>query len=708
LKLQAHDLTRIAFRGPTLAFKDLASHFGVFWDRALIRSSDGGYLCSLHEWLLRHEDYMDDDPAVQESRVRDKLGDGIFLPVPVARPGIAFFYTTIGRSAALLSCDLIHLEIDGAGAIVSHQQTDRPFGVVQHTRWAAGLECETRIAFSAPDVLAAHFRLRCLADTSLTITPHLSGAPVSEERFQSAQRTTDGQIVMSINPAFRTSTLNPDFEAVQLTTGLPIADTRAIWAITTTLAGGQPVLTSRGAESSTDRIFSIDGTLGYGWRGQPIELAPGATATLDVWVAAEQNDIPDVPAVLRARLDEQPKVAYAVFDAAQQRWNDLFAALPALSDASPSRQQLYGHAVSVLRLNEYHGAGKILRGLTASYCTRGHGLCVAHYWDSCFSAVGIATFDPVRAQQAIEVLLQNPATFGAPPECVGRYTRTAAGQAPIEAWAAWRVYQASRDRAFLERVYGWSKLNNQYWFSYRDADGDGLCEWRNGGQIGDDSPRWDKAGVVRNCKDMGEYESPDLNGFLHGQMCHLALMAGELGHTEQAREWEARAEELRGKMLSTLYFPEDDCFYDVDLLTHQPQRVIAPNHFIPLWAGVSPGKEEAELMIRRYLLDPAHFWGETPFPSISFTHPAYEPYGYWRGRIWPHFAYWMVETLWAYGFQAEADLAAERLINMIARWPYLQENYSGDGQPSGIPEYNWTAATTILLLQRAYRMRSNK
>ena len=55
-----------------------------------------------------------------------------------------------------------------------------------------------------------------------------------------------------------------------------------------------------------------------------------------------------------------------------------------------------------------------------------------------------------------------------------------------------------------------------------------------------------------------------------------------------------------------------------------------------------------------------------PVPSLSLDNPGFNPTAYWRGRIWPHINYWMMETLWRHGYKKEADLLADRMMRLFS------------------------------------------
>jgi putative isomerase len=201
------------------------------------------------------------------------------------------------------------------------------------------------------------------------------------------------------------------------------------------------------------------------------------------------------------------------------------------------------------------------------------------------------------------------------------------------------------------------------------------------------------------------FEAPDLNAFLVMDSRSLARMAKELGLADEARAWNEKSDALATRIIDTMYFPEDAMFYDVKAGTHEKlSGVKTPNMFLPLWAGVPLGRDQINAIVRQHMLNPREFYRPLPFPSLSYDNPKYDPKGYWRGRIWPHLVYWMIQTMWHQGFHQEADQTADWLLKMFQKTPWLHENYeSALGEGVGTPDYNWSCATVIELLLQRYK-----
>ena len=323
--------------------------------------------------------------------------------------------------------------------------------------------------------------------------------------------------------------------------------------------------------------------------------------------------------------------------------------------------------------------------------------------------------DGISVREAIENFVNNPTPRGSLPGTLSDTHRSGEGQAPIMCWSAWHIYQSGHDKAWLARVYPGLSGYVNFWTKYHSS-ARGLVEFFNAGQIGDNDARFDRVynrttGNEHGNERVSGFESPDLNAFLVVEMRSLALMAAELGIHGEAIQWKDRADKLAQLIVDDCYFPDQAMFYDVVEGTHEIfSGVKDPNMFLPLWAGVPLPESEVHRIVEQHMLDPKEFFRELPFPSLSYDNPRYESGDYWRGKIWPHFVYWMAQALWRAGYHKEAELTADRLLSMLQIQPWLMENFNSDpekigkdGFASSQPEYNWTQAVTIELLLERYK-----
>jgi hypothetical protein len=389
------------------------------------------------------------------------------------------------------------------------------------------------------------------------------------------------------------------------------------------------------------------------------------------------------------------------------RWLEIYRKAPPLAaryHGQEKYERMYAHAIAALRGLCIRGEGGYTGTKRIPYTTK-CGLAMPFFWDTSFTCVGLREFEPALAQEAILCFTENAGPRGSLPGTICDSHRAGEGQAPIMSWAAWLTYQRCRDKPWLRRVYPALAGNHRFWLKYHCTPR-GLCQFFNAGQIADNDARFDPIqGNVANQALSGMLESPDVNAFLVMDARALAAMAEELGLAEEARSWREKADALAKRIVDTMYFPEEAMFYDVKTNTHEKlSGVKTPNMFLPLWAAAPLKRDQVQAMVERHMLNPKEFYRELPFPSLSYDNPNYNPEGYWRGRIWPHVVYWMVQTLWRQGYEKEAEQTAARLLNLLEKSPWLHENYeSAAGAGIGQPDYNWTCATAIELLLERYK-----
>ncbi len=378
---------------------------------------------------------------------------------------------------------------------------------------------------------------------------------------------------------------------------------------------------------------------------------------------------------------------------------------------NPKYERLYAHAITGMNSLFIRGEGGYTDDTRIPY-TGKEGIGIAFFWDTSFSSVGAREFSPELAEEAIENFVNNPTPRGSLPGTLSDTHRAGEGQAPIMCWSAWHIYEAGHDKAWLARVYPGLAGSIKFWFKYHTSSR-GLAEYFNAGQIGDNDARFDRVynGVEHSNQPVSGFESPDLNAFLVMEMRSLALMAGELDLTKDKAQWRDHADKLAKLIVDDCYFPDEAMFYDVVEGTHEKfSGVKNPNMFLPLWAGVPLPEADVHRIVEQHMLNPKEFFRELPFPSLSYDNPKYDPAGYWRGRIWPHFVYWMAQTLWRAGYHKEAELTADRELAMMQKEPWLMENFNSDpnrigkiGEQDSQPEYVWTESAAIELLLERYK-----
>lgn len=397
-------------------------------------------------------------------------------------------------------------------------------------------------------------------------------------------------------------------------------------------------------------------------------------------------------------------------DEQADRYQAMYARCPALpkslsGDTDAERLRL--HAIAGLDGTITTGCGGFWGRRKVTLAARYH-IVGQWFWDTAFTMLGLREFAPEMARDSALALLANLAPNGAPPLTLTDVTRHGEGQGPLLSYGCWMTHKHAPDTAFLHEVYPGLKRINAYWFHERFAPS-GLCSWANGAQTGaDNDARWEPCGTtdLTGNVDLAGFESPDLNAMLVVDMRCLANIAEALGLRDEADEWRRRAEEHARLLVDRCYFPDRATFLDVRTDNGEPfTEHLGPLLFLPLWAGVPLPEDQKRRIIEEHMLNPVEFFGSYPFPTLAYNDPLHNPHSYWRGRMWPHVVYWMIEILWENGYRDEAERTAKRVLEIFRTTPFIHECYPCDGYDPymGLPEYNWSLATCLELLLERYK-----
>lgn len=162
-----------------------------------------------------------------------------------------------------------------------------------------------------------------------------------------------------------------------------------------------------------------------------------------------------------------------------------------------------------------------------------------------------------------------------------------------------------------------------WWFTYRDYDGDGVPQCNHG----NDS-------VSDNCTpfDYGcPLESPVLSAFLIRQMDMLADLADGMGREEEAAEWKKRAD--KQMELFTSHFWIDGKIVCRISGSHQIVSEDSVYHYVPVILGRRMTKEMRDWFIKG-LSEEGYLLTRFGLASESPRSPHYESDSYCRGPIW--------------------------------------------------------------------------
>jgi len=310
-------------------------------------------------------------------------------------------------------------------------------------------------------------------------------------------------------------------------------------------------------------------------------------------------------------------------------------------------------------------------------------------WDHCFNALALAEKNPALAWDQFMVMFDAQDEFGALPdyindvESVWNFVKP-----PIHGWALQRLLERNPALGQERLAEAYAPLCHwtNWWLSYRDTDGDGLPEYNHGNDSG-----WDNATIFAHGVPV---EAPDLAAFLVYQMDVLSDIAGRLGRTAEADQWQRRADDLLEKLLTAFW--RGDHFVARHARSHE---TIAADSLI-LYLPLLLGKRLPDEVIRHLvddLKDPNRFLTEHGLATEHPTSPYYQADGYWRGPIWAPSTMLLVDGLNAVGEREFARELSRRFCALVAR-SGMAENFDAlTGEGLRDRAYSWTSSVFLLL-----------
>jgi glycogen debranching enzyme len=207
----------------------------------------------------------------------------------------------------------------------------------------------------------------------------------------------------------------------------------------------------------------------------------------------------------------------------------------------------------------------------------------------------------------------------------------------------------------------------------------------------------------------------ELQGYVFDARMRMAEIFDVVGEPDRAAHLRAAAKTLRDRF-EEAFWCEDLGFYAFGLdPAKQPIKSLASNAGHCLWSGL-PAPERAARVVQR-LLEPdfSSGWG---IRTLSARHPAYNPYSYHRGSVWPHDNAIIAHGFKRYGFadecarvardvfDAASFFAGYRLPELYAGLPRRPGTFPVQYLGANIPQA-WAAGSVFQLLQAMLGLRGD-
>jgi glycogen debranching enzyme len=254
---------------------------------------------------------------------------------------------------------------------------------------------------------------------------------------------------------------------------------------------------------------------------------------------------------------------------------------------------------------------------------------------------------------------------------------------------------------------------------YGDLDGDGLQEYRTRSTLGYENVGWKDAGDAVVYPDGSQVKQPkalcELQGYVFDAWMRMAEVFDSLGDPGRAADLRRKAASLRARFEERFWCEEIGSYaYGLDP-DKQQIRTIASNAGHCLCSGIAAPEHAARVVQR--LLQP-DMWSGWGIRTLSARNPAYNPYSYQLGSVWPHDNGIIAMGFKRYGFGAEAARIARDISEAASYFVSyrLPELYAGVERGPGtfpvqylganVPQA-WAAGSVFHLLQAILGLRAD-
>jgi len=282
--------------------------------------------------------------------------------------------------------------------------------------------------------------------------------------------------------------------------------------------------------------------------------------------------------------------------------------------------------------------------------------------------------------------------------------------------AAWR---ATGDDTLIKHMLPKAEAALRWIDEWGDRDGDGFQEYQTRSPAGYENMAWKDAGDSMVYDDGTPVKGPkalcELQGYVYDAWLRMAQVYDALGNADRAGELRAKAAKLYDRF-NDVFWNEKTGFYAYMLDGQKrPVWTVASNPGHLLFSGIVPDDRAGRVIARLMAPDMNSGWG---IRTLSADHPAFNPYSYQNGSVWPHDNGIIIEGFKRYGYAKEAAMIARDITDAAAHFMLDQvpELYSGvQRSPQAFPvQYlganvpqAWAAGSAFMILQALLGIQPN-
>jgi glycogen debranching enzyme len=251
------------------------------------------------------------------------------------------------------------------------------------------------------------------------------------------------------------------------------------------------------------------------------------------------------------------------------------------------------------------------------------------------------------------------------------------------------------------------------WLDKRcDADSDGFCAYLTKSEQGVENQGWKDSADAIVYEDGSQAHPPiatcEEQGIVYAAKANLAEVLWWLDRKDEAKQLLREAGELK-KRFNEAFWMEDEGFFAMALDPDRRQvRSIGSNALHCVATGIADKHLVQRTMQRLFAPDMFTGWG---LRTLSSEHPAYNPYSYHRGTVWPVEHGPFAVGAYRYGFHDQVERICRAQFEAASLFAHyrLPECFVGHQRdeehpfPALYPAANspqaWSSTTVYTLLQ---------
>ena len=272
------------------------------------------------------------------------------------------------------------------------------------------------------------------------------------------------------------------------------------------------------------------------------------------------------------------------------------------------------------------------------------------------------------------------------------------------------LYQWTGDRDLLVRYLANAEAAMSWIDKSGDRDRDGFQEYATRSSHGYYNQGWKDAGDAIPERDGSLAPLPlalcELQGYVYDAKLRLADVEDLVGNARRARRLRAEASRLFERFNETFWWETEGTYYLGLNGRKQPIESVASNAGHLLASGIVPPERAGRVVDRLMAEDMWSGWG---IRTLSTEHPAYNPFSYHTGSVWPHDNALIAGGFRRYGhddaaakvargmFDAASRFVATRLPELFAGLPRHDGSFPVQYLGANVPQA-WAAGAIFRLI----------